>query len=145
MALYDASWGMPLTGPWKFGTFVNAVIRALPHHGGHLPTTQAYLNTFFDMHVLNRNFKVCVTLNCQDPWPPMLDGIYDAAGSNVDEAAKFVGCMYALIAIHRPEIWICAPLPIFRNRADPHKWAPRVYSLWGNAPVNMPRIPRALI
>jgi hypothetical protein len=141
MSLYDAAWGRMLTTDWMHN-LTNLQIRALPHHGGHLPTVYRYLNTFLDKHMLDRSFVVCVPVNCPDPWPPMLDGIYGAAGSDVDAGAMFLGCLLCRAAIARGELWICAPYPVFTNRPDPRKWHPRRYTVWHNAPAQVPSIPR---
>jgi hypothetical protein len=112
-----------------FPAATDAKIRALRHYGGNLQAINAHINTFFDAHVINPVNRVCVTLNCQNPWPAVLVPLWDASGNDEGEAALFLGGLYCRVAIARPEAWTSVPYPIFHNRADPNKWAPRRYVL----------------
>jgi hypothetical protein len=115
---------------------------ALPYHGGNYRDIVAEINTPFDRHLKDRGYRVVVTENYPDPWPAVLWPLYPAAGGK-DPAAMFLGCLFCRVAIARPELWICAPLPIYTNR-PPEKSHPRRYMVWHNAPQKLPRIPSAL-
>jgi hypothetical protein len=112
-----------------FSVATDAKIRALRYHGGNLQAINAHINTFFDAHVINPVNRVCVTLNCQNPWPAVLVPVWDAAGNDEVEAALFLGGLYCRVAIARPEAWTSVPYPIFQSRADPNARAPRRYVL----------------
>lgn len=102
-----------------FPVLTEGQIRALRHHGGKLPDIYAHIERFFDAHIINQINRVCVTLNCPEPWPAVLGPLWLASGQDVDRAAMFFGNLYCRVAIRRPEYWASASLPIFRQRADP--------------------------
>jgi hypothetical protein len=122
-----------------FSQGTDARIRALRHHGGNLQLIETHINKFFDAHVINRSNRVCVTVNCQNPWPAVLSPLWHASGDDEEEAAKFLGNLYCRVAIKRPEKWLSAPYPIFKQRRDPHKWAPRHYFLGPDFEPGQPR------
>jgi hypothetical protein len=110
-----------------FPDLTNAQISTLHRYGGNVMDVYTHINTFFDAHAINRINRVCVTLNCQNPWPVVLGPLFDASGCDEERAALFLGNLFCRVAINRPEVWMSAPYPIFRQRRDPHKWAPRHY------------------
>jgi hypothetical protein len=75
-----------------------------------LPIINAHIATFFDAHVRDQNQRVCVPLNCQDPWPPALVPVWLACGRDEEAAAMLLGNLYCRYAIRRPEWWWCASL-----------------------------------
>jgi hypothetical protein len=112
----------------------DAKIKALLKQGGSLQQVNDYINTFFDARLKKQIEHVCVTINCPDPWPPVLAQVWHASGMDVEEAALFMGGLYCRVANARTEAWISAPLPLFFNRADPRKWKPRHYIPWPGIP-----------
>lgn len=106
----------------------NAMLHAFHRLGGNLPAVNGHINIFFDRFVASpvEANRVCVPLNCPDPWPPVLDLLFDAAGRNQEQAALFLGGLYCRVAIQRPEEWYASPFHL-RNRLNPYKWSPRHY------------------
>jgi hypothetical protein len=97
-----------------FHTTTEAYIRALHRQGGQLQPIYDHINTFFDAHVINRANDVCVTINCPNPWPPVLGSVWHAAGEDEDRAAMFLGNLYCRVAIARPDKWWSAPIPYLK-------------------------------
>jgi len=96
---------------------------------GDLAGINAHINTFFAAHAINQRNRVCVPINCPNDWPRVLKPLYTVSGGDRDAAAMLLGALYCRVAIERPEWWWSAPLPIFKNRADPHKWTARQYNI----------------
>jgi hypothetical protein len=130
MTLYCTTTNRYLRTDWH-SSWTDLRIRELLRQGGSLQPIEAHINTFFDAHIINPINRVCVTLNCQNPWPAVLVPVWHACGMSEEDAALFLGALFCRVAIKRPkeEDWWTSPLPIFRNRADPYKWTPRHYVL----------------
>jgi hypothetical protein len=103
-----------------FSSKTDAQIRAL--RGNDLQLINAHINIFFDAHIINRSNRICVPINCPNPWPPALASVWHAAGMDEEEAAMFLGNLYCRVAIKRPEKWWTAPIPYLEG-------APRQYHL----------------
>jgi hypothetical protein len=115
----------------------DAQIRALQHHGGNIQDVYAHIDTFFDAYLINRINRVCVTINCQNPWPAVLAPLWLASGQDEEAAAMFLGNLYCRRAINRSEPWWSSPHPVFKNRPNPRTWTPRHYFI-GPGPDEYP-------
>jgi hypothetical protein len=112
-----------------FPSLTDAQIRALPYHGGNLAAINAFINAFFDAHVAHPirredDCRVCVPLNCPDPWPMILTPVWLASNQAQDQAAMFLGNLFCRVAIARKEMWVSTPYPIFTHRdVTPRRYA----------------------
>ncbi len=119
-----------------FHTLTQSQLQALQSYGGNVVAIYAHIDQFFDAHIKNQTNRVCVTINCPNPWPPVLGPVWLASSRDETRAAMFLGNLYCRAAIRRPEVWLSAPYPIFKGRPNPNKWTPRHYFL---GPQDWPR------
>jgi hypothetical protein len=101
------------TTDWR-PQLTTALLRTIPPSDRLM--VDAYIKTFFDAHVIDHSQRVNVTLNCPDPWPPMLEPLWIATHDKA-QAAMLLGNLYCRHAIKRSELWFCASLP-FTKRVD---------------------------
>jgi hypothetical protein len=82
-----------------------------------LQIVNAHIATYFDAHARDHSQRVCVPLNCPNPWPPALVPVWLACGRDEEAAAMLLGNLYCRYAIKRPEWWWSAPLPFTKRIA----------------------------
>jgi hypothetical protein len=144
MPCFDVPMWKEIREDW-YPNITDVHIRSLRQCGGDLQAVYRHINGFFNAHLMDtdRN-EICVTINCRNPWPQVLDDLYVACGNDEDEAAMFLGGLFCRVAIKRPDWWWCSPLPVFKNRPDPHKWVTRKYHV-GSDPKVRAKKPRHTI
>jgi hypothetical protein len=119
----DAPTGKWLSTDW-FPTRTNAALKNMTPIQIH--DVHVYIEIFFNIGVRPRppdGFKVCVPINCPNPWPQVLDPVYNAVG-NYEDAAKFLGNLYCRVGIRRNDAWISSPLPWPGLKHKPRVYVP---------------------
>jgi hypothetical protein len=113
--VFDVPQWKILRTEWK-PDFTRALLKRFKR--GDLETINDYLRVFFDRHARREIERVCVPLNCPDPWPPPLAPIWLACDHDKTTGALLLGNLYCRYAIKRPEWFWCAPLPFTKRETE---------------------------